>query len=323
LVLAERLIGGDRRALSKAITLVESASPEDSECAARLLRIIGPRTGQSIRLGVSGAPGVGKSTFIDALGVHLLGLKHRLAVLAVDPSSSVSGGSVLGDKTRMPRLAVAADAFIRPSPSGGFKGGVAPRTRESLLVCEAAGYDVVMVETVGTGQSEHAVSEMVDSFVLLVTAGSGDELQGFKRGVMELVDVLVVNKSDGDGVERAENCARAYASGLSILRPPDSWGWFPPVLNASALESRGMDQVWQKVLLHRSWLASNGALSRKRQEQLRSALRSLLDAELTLRFLASPRVKAAYSEMERAVEQGELSPSDAVRRLLAIYEGER
>src|SRR5881628_1037098 len=217
--LAADVRAGDRRALAKAITLVESTRPDHEEAAQRLLGLLLPHTGGAVRVGVSGVPGVGKSTFIEALGLYLIGLGKRVAVLAVDPSSALSGGSILGDKTRMPRLAAAPDAFIRPSPSAGSLGGVTRRTREALLVCEAAGYDVVLVETVGVGQSEYAVASMVDFFLVLMLAGAGDELQGMKRGILELADAVAINKADGDNTTPAAHAAAQYRSALNLLRP--------------------------------------------------------------------------------------------------------
>src|SRR5690242_926438 len=264
--LAAAVRAGDRRALAKAITLVESTRADHQREAQRLLEILLPRTGGAARLGVSGVPGVGKSTFIEAFGLHLIGLGKRVAVLAVDPSSALSGGSILGDKTRMPRLAAAPEAFIRPSPSAGSFGGVTRRTREALLVCEAAGYGVVLVETVGVGQSEFAVASMVDFFLVLLLAGAGDELQGIKKGILELADALAINKADGDNVGRATQAAAQYRAALNLFRATSA-SWRPPVLTVSALEGRGMDAVWSVVEEHRVKLGDSGELARKRREQ--------------------------------------------------------
>jgi LAO/AO transport system kinase len=315
--LAAGVRAGDRRALAKAITLVESTRADHQAQAQRLLELLLPATGKAARVGVSGVPGVGKSTFIEAFGLHLLGLGKRVAVLAVDPSSARSGGSILGDKTRMPRLATAPQAFIRPSPSGGSLGGVARRTREALLVCEAAGYDVVLVETVGVGQSEVAVASMVDFFLVLMLAGAGDELQGIKRGILELVDALAVNKADGDNRERAERAAAEYRSALRLLRHP-SPHWEPPVVTVSGLEGRGIDALWTIVEDHRARLGAAGELARKRREQQRAWLWSMLEEGLRQQFLARADVRRLLPEMEQAVEEARLTPTEAARRLLAL-----
>src|SRR5262244_382892 len=257
--LAAAVRAGDRRALAKAITLVESTRADHQREARRLLEVLLPETGGAARIGVSGVPGVGKSTFIEAFGLHLIGLGKRVAVLAVDPSSALSGGSILGDKTRMPRLAAAPEAFIRPSPAAGSFGGVTRRTREAMLVCEAAGHDAVLVETVGVGQSEFAVASMVDFFLVLILPGAGDELQGLKKGILELADALAVNKWDGDNVARAERAAAEYRAALHLFRHV-SPNWDPPVLTVSALESRGMDQVWATIQDHRRRLGASGEL---------------------------------------------------------------
>src|SRR5690242_18433300 len=262
--LAAGVRAGERRALAKAITLVESTRPDDQRAAQRLLELLLPHTGRAVRVGVSGVPGVGKSTFIEAFGLHLIGLGKKVAVLAVDPSSALSGGSILGDKTRMPRLAAAPEAFIRPSPSAGSLGGVTRRTREALLVCEAAGYDAVLVETVGVGQSEFAVASMVDFFLVLMLAGAGDELQGIKKGILELADALAINKADGENVRPAEQAAAQYRAALNLLARGGG-PWTPPVLTVSALEARGMDAVWEVVEEHHRVFGASGELARKRR----------------------------------------------------------
>jgi LAO/AO transport system kinase len=317
--LAEGVRAGDRRALAKAITLVESTRADHQAAAQRLLELLLPHTGGAVRLGVSGVPGVGKSTFIEAFGLHLIGLGRRVAVLAVDPSSARSGGSILGDKTRMPGLAAAPQAFIRPSPSGGSLGGVARRTREALLVCEAAGYDVVIVETVGVGQSEYAVASMVDFFLLLILGGAGDGLQGIKKGILELADAIAVNKADGDGVARAERAAAEYRSALRLLRPA-SPEWDPPVLTVSALERRGMDRVWAIVEEHRRRLGGSSALERKRREQRLAWLWSMLRDGLEQRFLAREDVRRLLPGLEAAVAAQRVTPTEAARQLLALVD---
>jgi LAO/AO transport system kinase len=315
--LAAGVRGGDRRALAKAITLVESTRPDHERDAQRLLELLLPHTGGAARLGVSGFPGVGKSTFIEAFGVHLIGLGKRVAVLAVDPSSALSGGSILGDKTRMPRLAAAPEAFIRPSPSAGSFGGVTRRTREALLVCEAAGYDVVIVETVGVGQSEFAVASMVDFFLVLMLAGAGDELQGIKKGILELADAIAINKADGDNVARATQAAAQYQAALNLFRHGSAL-WTPPVLTISALEGRGMDAVWAVVEEHRVKLGDAGELARKRRDQQQAWFWSMLEDELKRHFLARADVGRLLPEMESAVANATLTPTEAARRLLAL-----
>ncbi|MCZ6785515.1 MAG: methylmalonyl Co-A mutase-associated GTPase MeaB, partial [Proteobacteria bacterium] len=241
---------GDRRSIARAITLLESTRSDQSQLGRAILEALVPDTGGAIRVGITGSPGVGKSTFIEALGLRLIGAGHRVAVLAVDPSSPVTGGSILGDKTRMERLAQREEAFIRPSPSGGSLGGVAQRTREAMMVCEAAGYDVVLVETVGIGQSEVTVASMVDFFLVLLLPGSGDELQGIKKGVLELADALVVNKADGDLQAAAERTRQEYQNALELIRP-SSPSWTPRTQLASSTQDEGIDRVWQTVLEHR------------------------------------------------------------------------
>ena len=317
--LAAGVRSGDRRALAKAITLVESTRADHQKAAQRLLEVLLPHTGRAVRVGVSGVPGVGKSTFIEAFGLHLIGLGKRVAVLAVDPSSALSGGSILGDKTRMPRLAAAAEAFIRPSPSAGSFGGVTRRTREALLVCEAAGYDVVLVETVGVGQSEFAVASMVDFFLVLMLAGAGDELQGIKKGILELADALAINKADGDNLRRAEQAATQYRAALNLFRHA-SPTWDPPVLTISALEARGMDTVWSIIEDHGRKLGPTGEIARKRREQQQAWLWSMIDEGLKGHFLARPDVARLLPEMEALVASARLTPTEAARRLLAVLD---
>jgi LAO/AO transport system kinase len=273
-----------------------------------------------VRVGVSGVPGVGKSTFIEAFGLHLLGLGKRVAVLAVDPSSALSGGSILGDKTRMPRLSASPDAFIRPSPSAGSFGGVTRRTREALLVCEAAGYDVVLVETVGVGQSEFAVASMVDFFLVLMLAGAGDELQGLKKGILELADALAINKADGDNVAAATQAAAQYRAAFNLFHRASA-AWQPPVVTVSALEGRGMDRVWAIVEEHRGRLEASGELARKRREQQRTWFWTMIDDGLKGHFLAREDVRRLLPEMQAAVEASRMTPTEAARRLLALLDG--
>ncbi|HEX2902237.1 MAG TPA: methylmalonyl Co-A mutase-associated GTPase MeaB, partial [Jatrophihabitans sp.] len=287
---------GDRAAVARTITLVESRKPEHRERAQRVLARLLPDTGRAERIGISGVPGVGKSTFIDAFGTFLIGRGHRVAVLAVDPSSARTGGSILGDKTRMARLAVAEHAFVRPSPSAGTLGGVAEATRETMLVMEAAGYDVVLVETVGVGQSEFVVAGMVDTFLFLTLARTGDSLQGMKRGILELADVIAVNKADGDRVDEAERAARELSAALRLLREPES-GWQPPVLTCSALTEHGIDRVYKHIQRHRQRLVEDDGLARKRSEQLVQWTRDLVRNRL-LDQLRSPYARPVVAAAE-------------------------
>ena len=311
--LAEDLLAGDRRALGKAITLVESARSDHRDEAADLLQAVLPHTGDGIRLGISGAPGVGKSTFIDAFGGHVIDEGHSLAVLAVDPSSSRSGGSILGDKTRMEELARRPEAFIRPSPAGRTLGGVARRTREAMLLCEAAGFDVVIVETVGVGQSETAVAEMVDLFCLLAAPGGGDDLQGIKRGVMELAELVVVTKADGDLAPAANRAAADLRHALHLMRPVHE-AWTARVLSTSSVEGSGLGEVWDAVQEHRRTLDEAGALVPMRSEQLRRWLWSELREGLVERFAQQAGDRLA--EVERDVVAGRVLPTIAADTLL-------
>ena len=285
--LARRVLDGDRRALARAITLIESRKPDHQEQAERLLERLLPATGDAVRVGISGTPGAGKSTLIEALGAHVIEHGHKVAVLAVDPSSRRSGGSILGDKTRMQRLAQAPEAFIRPSPAGATLGGVTRRTREAALACEAAGFDVIVIETVGVGQSETAVADMVDGFVLLLAPGGGDELQGIKRGIIELADLVVVNKADGELRAAALRARADYRAALQLLRPASA-GWKPEVLTCSALEGEGIAAVWQAVRRHRAALEASGELAAKRQRQTLSWLAAEVQAGLLEALRADP-----------------------------------
>ena len=309
---------GDRRAIARAITLLESTRPDRAAQGRALLEELVPHTGHAARVGITGPPGVGKSSFVETLGIQLIESGRRVAVLAVDPSSPVTGGSILGDKTRMERLARAENAFIRPSPSGGSVGGVAHRTREAMLVCEAAGYDVVLIETVGIGQSEVTVASMVDFFLVLLQPGAGDELQGIKKGVLELADALVVHKADGDLKAAAERGLGAYAQALGLLRPL-SPNWRPPVLAASSLTGEGVDTVWATVEAHRKALSESGELASRRRDQARAWMWSLVDQGLQDAFRSHPAVAARIAEVERAVEAQTASPAAAARTLLEAF----
>lgn len=313
--LADRLKTGDRAALARAITLVESRKSEHQETAQALLENILPETGKAVRLGITGVPGVGKSTVIDQLGINLIDQGHRVAVLAVDPSSTRTGGSILGDKTRMARLSVSENAFIRPSPSAGTLGGVAAKTREAMLLCEAAGYDVIIVETVGTGQSETAVSDMVDFFAVLMLPGGGDELQGIKKGVIEIADLIAVNKADGDNVKKAESAAAEYSAALHILTPasPD---WTPAVVTISGLNNRGLDLLWDRVIEHRTITSGTNALETKRRAQSVRWMWSMIDDSLRQRLQADVHLRSILPEIEEAVATKQMTPREASVKIL-------
>ncbi|HXX86408.1 MAG TPA: methylmalonyl Co-A mutase-associated GTPase MeaB [Casimicrobiaceae bacterium] len=316
--LAAGVRAGNRRALAKAITLIESRRADHRAEGEALLARLLPATGGALRMGISGAPGAGKSTFIEALGLTLVREGRRVAVLAVDPSSSRSGGSILGDKTRMEELSRHPNAFIRPSPSGGTLGGVAARTREAMLACEAAGFDVVIVETVGVGQSETAVAGMTDVFVLVQMPNAGDELQAIKRGIVELADVIVYNKVDID--PRAAQLAMGQMKqALSMLRPA-AGGWRPPVVGVSAVRRDGIEAFWREVVRCRDTLAAGGELQAKRRRQSLDWMWALIDAGLREHFRSHPGVRAALPECEAQVEAGTLAPTAAARRLLDILE---
>ncbi|MEW2303215.1 methylmalonyl Co-A mutase-associated GTPase MeaB [Streptomyces sp. NPDC006655] len=309
-----------RAVIARAITLVESTRPQHRALAQELLTALLPHSGRARRIGVSGVPGVGKSTFIDAFGTLLTGLGHRVAVLAVDPSSTRTGGSILGDKTRMERLAVDPDAFVRPSPSAGTLGGVAKATRESMVVMEAAGYDVILVETVGVGQSETAVADMVDSFLLLSLARTGDQLQGIKKGVLELADVIAVNKADGPHERDARSAARELAGALRLMHGKDAF-WTPPVLSCSARESTGLELVWERLEQHRALLDSTGRLAAKRRDQQVGWTWSMVRDELLGRLHAHPAVRAAAPGLEQRVRDGSLTATLAAEEILRAFEG--
>jgi LAO/AO transport system kinase len=312
------VLAGDRRAVAKAITLLESRRPDHRELGTRLLEALVPRTGGSVRVGITGPPGVGKSSFIGALGLRLLEKGHRLAVLAVDPTSPLSGGSILGDKTRMAELAQRPDAFIRPSPSGGTLGGVAHRTREARILVEAAGYDVVLIETVGVGQSETCVASMVDCFLVLLQPGAGDELQGIKKGLLELADLLVVHKADGEGLEAARRARAEYAQALRLLRAAHE-PTRAQVLLASARTGQGVHEAWERILEHRRALEQSGELAERRRRQDRAWFWALVEDDLGARFRAHPGVAARLGELERAVLANETSAPRAARELIGAF----
>lgn len=313
---------GDRAMLARAITLVESTRDDHHANAQEVLTAIMPYTGEAHRVGITGVPGVGKSTFIEALGTLLTRQGHRVAVLAVDPSSARSGGSILGDKTRMEHLSRDPNAFVRPSPTSGTLGGVARRTREATLLCEAAGYDVILIETVGVGQSETVVANMVDSFLVLMLAGAGDELQGIKRGLMELTDVMVINKADGDNQRPALVAARTYQNALHYLHPPDS-PWQPPVLTCSALHNTHVDTVWNTLREHRDAMQSAGRWLTRRQNQNIDWMWSLIDDRLRRNMRTHPNVQPHINGLETQVRDNAIPASTAADRLYDIFLGDR
>jgi len=314
--------GGDRRAIARAITLIESKRPEQAARGQKILEKLVPYTGRAVRVGITGPPGVGKSTLIEALGLQLVEQGHRVAVLAVDPSSPVTGGSILGDKTRMERLAASSAAFIRPSPSGGSLGGVAHRTREVMLLCEAAGYDVVLIETVGIGQSEVSVASMVDFFLVLLLPAGGDQLQGIKRGVMELADCLAVNKADGAMRDTAERTRVEYAGALQLIRPTTN-SWRPRSLLVSALHAEGIDELWRTIGEHRDALEADGELGERRKKQNRDWMWSLIEQGLRQAIETDPEVVQRVAEFEADVQDQKRTPAAAAKELLGIFERRR
>ena len=319
--LVEAIQAGDRRAMARAITLVESTKDTDQDAAEALLAALLPLGGQAMRLGISGAPGVGKSTFVEAFGLYAIEQGHRVAVLAVDPSSTRTGGSILGDKTRMERLSRDPHAFIRPSPSGGLLGGIARRTREAIAVVEAAGYDTVIVETVGVGQSETAVADVTDMFLLLLAPGAGDTLQGVKRGVMELADLILVNKADGALKEAARHVVADYRAALGLLKPP-SPHWTPRVEFCSALDGTDIDAAWAVVEAFRATMAEAGALEARRQEQARQRLWLEVGDYVMAMVRTDPRTAALVANLEADVAAGRLPVRTAARRALEPLFGE-
>ncbi|MGV3558363.1 methylmalonyl Co-A mutase-associated GTPase MeaB [Larkinella arboricola] len=309
---------GDRLVLSRAITLVESQLESDQALALQVLEAVLPQTGNAIRIGITGVPGVGKSTFIEAFGKHLTSSGKKLAVLAIDPSSQRSHGSILGDKTRMETLSMDPLAYIRPSPSGGSAGGVGNKTRETMLLCEAAGFEVILIETVGVGQSETVVHGMVDFFLLLMLAGAGDELQGMKRGIMELADAIAITKADGDNAAAAERARGEYQNALHLF-PPAPSQWIPPVLTCSALQNQGIEALWQLILEHQTRLTQNGFRDRNRQQQNLDWLHRTIRQQLETRFYRQPGMPERLAQIESQVQKGELLPLQGAQLLLTSW----
>lgn len=317
--LADALKAGERAALGRAITLVESKRADHEDQAQQLLLNIMPATGKALRIGITGVPGVGKSTTIDTFGSNLTKAGHKVAVLAVDPTSQRSGGSILGDKTRMSALAGDQNAFIRPSPTGTTLGGVTRRTRETMLLCEAAGFDIIIVETVGIGQSETAVADMVDFFLVLMLPGAGDELQGIKKGVLEIADMIAVNKADGDNAARANAAASEYRAAFNILTP-QSPNWAPPVITISGLQNQGLDSLWSEIQRHREVLSGTGEFEERRKSQRVRWMWAMLEERVMARFQQNPAIRAQLPDLETEVSQGRITPVLAVRKLLGEAE---
>ncbi len=313
------VLNRNRRMVAKTITLIESSLPAHQEKAKSIVDALLPHAGKAVRIGITGVPGVGKSTYIESFGLQLVEQGHRVAVLAVDPSSSKSGGSIMGDKTRMERLSLEPNAFIRPSPSGGTLGGVARRTRETIVVCEAAGYDVIIVETVGVGQSETTVASMVDFFLVLMLAGAGDELQGIKKGVLELADAIAINKADGSNVENARKAKIEYEKALSLLTP-SSKTWLPPVFTCSAVTLDGIAEIWQTILAHRQKMEATGELAEKRRKQSLAWMWALVEEGLINRFYKNPGVEKSLPKIIKAVEDGKTGPTIAAHKLLYLHD---
>ncbi len=317
--LATALKAGERAALGRAITLVESKRPDHEDQAQQLLLSLTAATGKALRIGITGVPGVGKSTTIDTFGSNLTAAGHKVAVLAVDPTSQRSGGSILGDKTRMTALSGDRNAFIRPSPTGTTLGGVTRRTRETMLLCEAAGFDIIIVETVGIGQSETAVADMVDFFLVLMLPGAGDELQGIKKGVLEIADMIAVNKADGDNEPRANAAASEYRAAFNILTP-QSPNWAPPVITISGLQNQGLDALWTEIERHREVLTGTGEFQARRKDQRVRWMWAMLEERVMTRFRQNAAVKARLNDLERDVSEGRLTPVLAVRELMEMGE---
>ena len=317
--LARGIRSRERAVIARAITLIESRRSDHQKAARRLVQELLPLTGKAIRVGITGAPGVGKSTTIDALGTFLTSKGHKVAVLAVDPSSSRSGGSILADKTRMPRLGSDANAFVRPSPSSGTLGGVAAKTRESMLICEAAGHDVVLVETIGTGQSETMVADMTDFFLVLMLPGAGDELQGLKKGIIEIADMLAINKADGDNIKRAQAAAAEYRAALHILNPR-SRSWSPPVVTYSALTGAGIAELWDSILEHRQRMGEAGEFDARRREQQVKWMWAMLEERVFAHLKSNPALRAKLPRIEAAVAAGRMSPALAVEEIASLLD---
>jgi LAO/AO transport system kinase len=312
--LAKELRAGHRAALARAITLIESRRSDHQAAGRDLVQTLLPATGNAIRVGITGSPGVGKSATIDALGMFLIEQGHKVAVLAVDPSSARSGGSILGDKTRMARLAASDQAYIRPSPASGTLGGVAAKTREAMLLCEVAGFDVILVETVGIGQSETAVCDMTDFFLALMLPGAGDELQGIKKGLVELADMIAINKADGDNIKRANHAAADYRSALHILSPR-SEHWHPPVVTYSALTGKGIGELWQKVLDHRTAMTGAGDFAARRREQQVKWMWSILEQRMMARLRTDASLRTKVKKIEADVADGRVAPALAAEKI--------
>lgn len=314
----EGILAGDKVVLGRAITLVESKLKEDQDLAGKLLNDIAPHAGKSVRIGITGVPGVGKSSFIEVLGLHLTGMDKKLAVLAVDPSSQISKGSIMGDKTRMEVLARDPLAFIRPSATGSSLGGVADKTRESSLLCEAAGYEIIFIETVGVGQSETLVHGMVDFFLLLMLAGAGDELQGIKKGIMEMADLVVITKADGENLAKAEVAQKAYQNALHLFAPNPN-GWSIDVVTCSAVDNAGIEAIWTNVEKYHSQMKGSGYFAQKRQDQNLAWMHDQINRTLETNFHQNGQIQKELSVIETKVLQGKCSATDGAKRLLDLY----
>ncbi len=314
---ADGVQSGDRAMLARAITLVESTKREHQQLAREVLQLVTGKAKNVLRLGITGVPGVGKSTTIDQLGMNLVDQGHKVAVLAVDPTSKRTGGSILGDKTRMNRLAQCPDAFIRPSPTSGTLGGVTRKTRETMALVEAAGFDIIIVETVGVGQSEVAVADMVDFFLVLLLAGGGDDLQGIKKGIIEIADMIAINKADGDNVLRAERAAQDYRAALNILTPSNAQ-WRPPVVTISGISNLGLDKLWSLICEHGKILKASGAFEERRQRQAVTWMRDMLEDQLMAAVRENPKVAERLPEVEKEVREGRLLPSLAVDQIMKL-----